>query len=739
MEFSNSQSTAVLHKDGPMLVLAGPGSGKTTVITQRVKNLITNYKIPPSSILVITFTKAAAQEMKQRFLQLMGEGSTRVTFGTFHAIFFLVLKTAYHYESANIIAEDQKYRLMREILSHYSLDYPDEQEFIANLLGEISRIKNEQIPLEHFYSAQCGENVFREIYRKYEAGLKNSRRIDFDDMLVYTYELFRERPDILAAWRRKYRYILIDEFQDINRIQFEIVRMMAAPDNHLFIVGDDDQSIYRFRGSRPELMLQFPKLYPDAGQTLLDVNYRSNASVVQASLKLIEHNKERFAKRIIPAKESGAPVRFLRFPGKREENLGILKEIESGLKKGMNYSDFAVLFRTNVQPRLLIEQLTEYNIPFRAKDRVPDLYGHWIAKDIFAYIRIAQGSRKRSDLLQIMNRPNRYIGRDSLQEEEAAFDVWEAYYEQQPWIAERIERLEYDLGQLRRMSPYAAVNYIRKGIGYDDYLKEYAEYRNISEEELIDTAEEIQAAAKGKKTFEEWDSHIRACTRELQRAAQMQNENTDAVTLATLHSAKGLEFPQVYLAGMEDGLFPSYLSITSDQAEEEIEEERRLAYVGITRAMQNLSITCAKQRMVRGEAQYNRVSRFVKEIPPALMSQSASEPVKMREQKVQAFWRAKEAFHAKPFAGSYQPVSDTVFDFGAAGGAADVSGTSGADVEAQRGKLGYGTGDRVVHQKFGEGVVTKIAAGGRDYEVTVQFDTAGVRKMFAVFAKLKRI
>ncbi len=586
MEYNHSQNTAVMHKDGPMLVLAGPGSGKTTVITQRTRNLIREHGVEPSHILVITFTRAAAQEMKQRFLQLMGEEHTKVTFGTFHAVFFLILKMAYHYESANIISEEEKYRIMRGILSHFPLDVTDEQECIASLLEEIGRIKNEQIPLEHFYSAQCGEKVFRDIYTAYEKRLRESRRIDFDDMLVYTYELFRERPDILALWQRKYQYILIDEFQDINRIQFAIIRMMAEPHRHLFIVGDDDQSIYRFRGSKPELMLDFPKLYPDAAQVLLDVNYRSDGCITQTALRLISHNKTRFPKTIASVKKAEHPVRYLHFAGVREENLGILKELENGRKQGSAYSDFAILFRTNTQPGLLIEQLTEYNIPFHTRERVPNLYEHWIAKDIFTYIRIAQGSRKRADFLQIMNRPKRYLGRDSLTEPEVAFDVWESFYREQPWIAERLERLEYDIRQLQKMSPYAAVNYIRNGIGYDDFLKEYADYRGIKEDELFDTLEELQTGAKGYKSYGEWENHIRSYTKELQQAAKKQSQNADAVTLATLHSAKGLEFEFVYLLDVNEGILPYKKAVL----EEDIEEERRLLYVGMTRAKSRLTL-----------------------------------------------------------------------------------------------------------------------------------------------------
>lgn len=586
MELNNSQSTAILHKDGPMLVLAGPGSGKTFTITRRTQQLIEKYGVAPSNILVITFTKAAAQEMKQRFLQLTGAADTKVTFGTFHAIFFMVLKTAYHYESANIITEEQKYRLMREIISRHHLEYRDENELIGNLIGEISKIKNERIPVEHFYSAQCGETVFRDIYVEYAKRLKENRKIDFDDMLLYTYELFQERKDILSAWQKKYPYILIDEFQDINQIQFDIIRMMAEPDNHLFVVGDDDQSIYRFRGSKPELMLNFPKVYPNAAQVLLDINYRSDAYITQAALRLIAHNKERFRKQIHPAKEGKKPVRYLGFPNQREENLGILKEIENGIKQGRSYKDFAVLFRTNTQPRLLMEQMMEYNIPFQTKDRIPNIYDHWIAKDILTYIRIAEGSRKRADFLQIMNRPLRYIGRDSLCEQEVAFDVWEKMYDEQPWIAERIERLEYDLKQLKKMSPYAAVNYIRKGIGYDDYLKDYAGYRNLNLGDLLDILEELQAGAKGYRSYEAWMEHIRFYTEELKRLAEKKNRNPDAVTLATLHSAKGLEFDCVYLLDVNEGIMPYKKAVL----EKDLEEERRLFYVGMTRAREALAI-----------------------------------------------------------------------------------------------------------------------------------------------------
>lgn len=602
MEYNKSQALAIQHKDGPMLVLAGPGSGKTAVITKRVKNLITEYHVDPGSILVITFTKAAAMEMKQRFFAMAGPNQAHVTFGTFHAVFFTVLKLAYHYESSNIISEEQKFKLMREIISHHHLEYRDENELITNLLGEISKIKNDRIPIEHFYSGQCGEEIFRDIYKEYQKRLKRARLIDFDDMLLYTYELFCERPDILEAWQKKYRYIMIDEFQDINQIQFDIVRQMAAPLNNLFVVGDDDQSIYRFRGSKPELMLAFRKSYPDAKQVLLDINYRCDERILADALHLIAHNRTRFDKKIVAfskgekggtsqhpsGEEEGniSGVRYLGYENQRAQNDAILREIKALVEKGSHYEDFAILFRTNTQPRILTEQLMDENIPFRMRDHIPSLYEHWIAKDIFTYLRIAGGSRERTDFLQIMNRPKRYIGRDSLCEPQVAFDEWIKLYEEQPWIGERIEKLWYDVKLLSKMSPYAAINYIRRGIGYDDYLKEYSDYHNLNPEDLLDILEELQATSKGYQNYEEWFLHIREYSDRMKEQERARSEMANAVTLATLHSAKGLEFENVYIIDANEGIMPYKKAVL----EQDIEEERRLFYVGMTRAKKNLCI-----------------------------------------------------------------------------------------------------------------------------------------------------
>lgn len=605
MNFNKSQQSAIDHKDGAMLVLAGPGSGKTAVITHRTRNLIKKHGVDPSKILVITFTKAAANEMKERFNALMDGERVNVSFGTFHAVFFMILKYAYRFSSSNIADEQTRYGFVREILSYYRLEYKDENEFIGNLLAEISMIKNSRIAVDNFYSSVCGEEIFRDIYRKYESRLRDSRLIDFDDMLSYTYELFTERPDILALWQQKYEYILIDEFQDINRIQYEIIKMLAMPQNNLFIVGDDDQSIYRFRGSKPEIMLNFENDYPDAKRILLDTNYRCGKYIVETSLNLISHNKERFDKKIIASRTSDVPVSFVDFENRRDENLFLIRDIDKKMKSGASFSDFAVLFRTNTQPRQLIEQLMGYNIPFKTKDNIPNVYEHWIARDIFTYQRIAKGSRKRSDFLQIMNRPKRYLSRDSLSEPTVAFDEWIKLYDEQPWMAERIEKLEFDMKLMQRMNPYASINYIRKGIGYDDFLGEYAQYRSINKDDLYDILDEIQAGAKGYATFEEWYEHIENYTAEMKQLAKNKNSNPDAVTLATLHSSKGLEFENVYIIDANEGIMPYKKAVL----EKDIEEERRLFYVGMTRAKTNLSIYSVKS--VNDKTA--QTSRFVRE------------------------------------------------------------------------------------------------------------------------------
>lgn len=602
MAFSKAQTQAIMHKDGPMMVLAGPGSGKTTVITHRVQYLTKEYGIDPGDILVITFTRAAAEEMRERYEALTGGGS-RVTFGTFHSIFFRILKLAYRYTADNIVREEQQMQFVRELAQSGGLEPEDENEFAASILSEISSVKGERIALEHYYSKNCPDAVFRQLYAGYEEKMRRAGLIDFDDMMVLCLELFTERKDILSAWQRRYRYILIDEFQDINRLQYEIVRMLAKPEDNLFIVGDDDQSIYRFRGAKPEIMLGFERDYPGAGRILLDVNYRSTEEIVAPALRLIGENQKRFSKAIHTTGRHGKNVITKLWQDPGEENLAIAREIQLYLQSGVRPGDIAVLYRTNAGPRFLMEKLMEYNLPFRTRDTVPNLYEHWISRNILTYIRIAMGSRAREDILQVINRPKRYISRDAMPDETVSFERMKVFYAEKDWIAERIESLEGDLRAIARMSPLAAVNYIRQGMGYDEYLIEYAAFRRMRPEELLETADELKESAAGFKTFDEWFAHIDAYKEELLRQAAQRRTETDAITLATMHSAKGLEFPIVYILDANEGITPHSRAML----DEDMEEERRLFYVAMTRAKTRLHVYAVRERYHKKA----EVSRFV--------------------------------------------------------------------------------------------------------------------------------
>ena len=612
MALSESQKKAVSHVKGPLLCLAGPGSGKTTVITARTRFLIEEKKISSMSILVITFTKAAALEMKERFQVLMGGRSCPVTFGTFHSVFFWILRQAYGLSAANIIREEQKYQFLRELLSQHHLEIEDENEFLAGIIGEISLVKNDRIPLENYYSKNCSEELFKKLYQGYEKAMMDKGLLDFDDMLVLCYELFTQRKDILTAWQNKYRYILIDEFQDINRVQYEIVRMLAAPRNNLFIVGDDDQSIYRFRGAKPEIMLGFEKDYPQARRTLLGINYRSTSNIVDDAGKLIRHNKTRFDKEIRAARGAGKPVVTSGFADAQAETRMIVKEIQDYVQMGYPYSDIAVLYRTNLEPRLLMERLMEYNIPFQMRDALPNIYEHWITQDLLTYIRMAadplaeQHQAKRADALRIINRPKRYISREALDGAVISWDSVKSWYRAKDWMVERIEDLEYDLKILKKLAPVAAVNYIRKAIGYDEYLTDYAEYRRMKPEELFELADQIQESASGYKTMEAWLLHMEEYGEQLKQQAQNLGErDLNCVALMTMHSSKGLEFPVVYIMDANERVTPHHKAVL----EADLEEERRMFYVAMTRAKDRLHVYYTKERYGKPQER----SRFIDE------------------------------------------------------------------------------------------------------------------------------
>ena len=610
--FTKSQSEAIRHVDGPLLVLAGPGSGKTTVVTKRVQYLVQDCSISPSSILVITFTKAAAMEMKERFTRLMEQqaqppgGYGNVSFGTFHAVFFNILKLSYGFTVANIITEETRRQYLKESADQMKLEIDDENEFLTGIAGEISLIKNERVALEHYFSKNCSEEVFRKIYEGYEERKKRARLIDFDDMLVYTWELLSQRKDILSAWQKKYQYILVDEFQDINRLQYDILRLLAEPENNLFIVGDDDQSIYRFRGARPEIMLNFRKDYPQSGQVLLNDNFRSTTQIVEAAGRVIARNKTRFPKNIIARGGDGALVRSLEFPDQQQECAYILREIQNWQARRGSLRQVAVIYRTNTQPRVVIQKLMEYNLPFRVRDQVPNLFQHWIARDLFCYMRLAMGSGLRKDLLPVLNRPKRYLSRECLNDERISWEYMLNFYKDKRYVCDRIERLQYDLKMMSRMGPFAAINYIRHVIGYEEYLKEYAGFRRMNVEDLLEVLSDLQESAREYHTYDEWFVYIEKYTEEMEQLKKRQQEVRDGVHLTTMHSSKGLEYEKVFILDAAEGITPYKKAVL----EPDLEEERRMFYVAMTRAKKELTI-CWTKKVGSHE---KKPSRFLEEM-----------------------------------------------------------------------------------------------------------------------------
>lgn len=617
MEYSKEQKSAIEHNKGPMMVLAGPGSGKTLVITRRTKNLIEHCGVNPTKILVITFTKAAASEMRERFEKINDGQKCLVNFGTFHSIFYTILRYAYNYNANNILRDDVKYRFLQSMIERYNLTIEDEKEFIQGLESEISLVKGEMIDIAHYYSVNCADDIFRKIYADYENMLIRDRLIDFDDMLVKTYRLFTDYPDVLASWQEKFEYVLIDEFQDINRIQYEIVKLLVAKHNNLFIVGDDDQSIYRFRGAKPEIMLGFTNDYKATKVVTLANNYRCSKRIVSSAGRVVKNNKKRYPKDIYTDNEQGELVDIREFDNITNENMAVIEQMRKLTAQGNMLDQIAILYRTNTQPRALVEKLMEYNVPFKIKDSMPCIYDHWIAQNIITYIELSIGygnatnkteyEMDKAKFLKIANRPNRYISRDFLSRASASFSNLYSYYSDKQWMYDRINKLEYDLKMLQGMSPYMAITYIRNGVGYEEYLNDYAQYRRINVEELVEIMDELSETAKDYDTYEKWFEHIKKYREDMERKAKQRQDNkVPSVTLATFHGAKGLEFDTVFIIDANEGITPHHKSIK----EEDIEEERRMFYVAMTRARHRLHIFYSKER-------YNKEltpSRFVGEI-----------------------------------------------------------------------------------------------------------------------------
>ena len=616
MECNKEQKEAIMHRVGPAMVLAGPGAGKTYVITNRVKALIDEYGVKPEQILVVTFSKAAAVEMKERFEMLTGGRRLPVRFGTFHSVFFQILRLAYHYEVKDIATPALKYRFLEETFNETGYEVDDKKEFLSDIEKEISRVKGEGIEIDCYFSSACSAEIFQKMYRGYQEKLQRHRCLDFDDMVVYTYQLLKEREDIRRRWQAQFRYLLIDEFQDINRLQYETVCMLAEPENNLFIVGDDDQSIYGFRGAKPGIMLSFPKRFPDTKQIVLGLNYRCSDEIMKAAERLIGKNNERYEKHIVANKGKEQPVHMKKCENLPDEAEKIVAQIQLYQKEGIDYQGMAVLFRTNMQMRLLAGKLMEHGIPFTMRENLPNLFDTWMAKDIMCYLQLALGNRSREKFLKIANRPVRYLSRTAFTEPEVSFDKLRAYYaaKNQDWMEERIWNFEYDLKNLAALSPYAAIHFIRKGIGYDEFLKTYADERNVNADDWFDVLDEMQEMARDKKSIPEWLSFVENYGDTLEEMRQEQKKQQvkeePGVSLMTMHASKGLEFPVVFVPTLNEDIVPYRKAVQ----EGNLEEERRMLYVAMTRAKTYLHLSFVKERFHK-EAE---PSPFLYEISPAL-------------------------------------------------------------------------------------------------------------------------
>lgn len=595
MSLNHAQTEAVAHNKGPCMVLAGPGSGKTLTIAKRIEYLIMKHKVRPEEILVITFTKYAAWEMKNRTRSICGPSSYAVTFGTFHGIYYGILKWAYRLNQSNLLSDEEKYRILREILPGIDWDQEpeadEEKDYLQELAIEIGNVKNNCMDIEEYEPVKYTTEKFRKLYRTYEETKKKYRKIDFEDMLIQCRDLFMKRPDILKKWQEKFQYILVDEFQDVNQAQYDVVRMLAAPQDNLFVVGDDDQSVYGFRGAKPGIMMEFMKDYPKARQILLDVNYRSSGYIVKGALRVIGNNKIRFEKKIEAFREPDETVHVQEVKDPVQEAEYVLERIREYREKGVSYTEMAVLYRTNVDARAMSELMTEYQIPFVMKEHLNNIYEHFIALDMISYLRLSQGEYDRKYFLQIANRPNRYLTRESMKTGNVSYESLRRYYRDKDWMVDRIDQLEWDMKMICDKTPYAAIQYIRKRMGYDEFLKEYAAYRKISSEDLFAVLEEIWQNSKGYGTIKEWFEHIESYGKML-KEQNKKNGEKEGVNLMTMHAAKGLEFDTVFVIEANEGSCP-YKKATAD---EEIEEERRLFYVAMTRAKRKLVISYVKEK-----------------------------------------------------------------------------------------------------------------------------------------------
>ncbi len=744
---NDKQQEAVYYTDGPLLILAGAGSGKTRVLTHRIAYLIEEKGVNPWNILAITFTNKAAGEMRDRVDKLVGFGSESVWVSTFHSMCVRILRRhigllGYDTNFTIYDADDQK-TLMRDICKLLQIDTKRLKE--RAILSAVSRAKNELITAEDFRLQAGGDYLERktaDAYAEYEKQLRANNALDFDDLLTKTVQLFHTQEDVLATYQNRFRYIMVDEYQDTNTVQFELVRLLASGFRNLCVVGDDDQSIYKFRGANIKNILNFEEFFADAKVIKLEQNYRSTGNILDAANGVIRNNNGRKAKYLWTENERGGKIELRQFDTSFDEAEYIISAIKEHVNNGdCTYNSNAVLYRTNAQSRLFEEKLVSANIPYKIVGGV-NFYARREIKDLLAYLKTVDNGRDDLAVRRIVNVPRRGIGLTSInrvQEYAASREI--GFYSALkgadliPEIGRGLKKLESFVALIEHFKADA------EDMGLlalmDEIIEETGYVENLEAEDSEDAQSRIENIDELRNKIADYEEACRnqdepvtlsGFLEEVALVADIDslNESADYVVLMTLHSAKGLEFPQVYLAGMEEGIFPSYLSATSDDPEE-LEEERRLCYVGITRAEKSLTLTCAKKRMVRGEVQYNRMSRFLKEIPAELLSAGEAvkkETAKLMEQadfesaKQAAYRQAKQAFKAQAFTAA-KPQKK----FG----------------RPSEGGLGYGAGDRVRHVKFGEGTVRNVVEGGRDFEVTVDFDKAGTKKMFAGFARLEKI
>ena len=763
-KLNEPQREAVYHTDGPLLILAGAGSGKTRVLTHRIAYLIGERGVNPWNILAITFTNKAAEEMRQRVDNLVGFGAESVWVSTFHSACVRILRRFIDrlgYENHFTIydTDDQK-TLIKEVCRKVDVDTKVFKE--RSLLSAISSAKNEMILPDEFELNAGGDFAkmkIAKVYREYEAQMRANNALDFDDLLVKTVQLLQTQPDVLESYQERFRYIMVDEYQDTNTVQFQLVSLLAGKYKNLCVVGDDDQSIYKFRGANIRNILDFEHEFPDAKVIKLEQNYRSTGNILNAANSVIANNRGRKEKSLWTENGEGELIRLRQFDTAFDEADFIGEDIKSAVRQGGSYNDSAVLYRTNAQSRLLEEKFIAMNIPYKIVGGV-NFYARREIKDLLAYLKTIDNGRDDVAVRRIINVPKRGIGLTTINRiQESATERGIGFYEAllAPELIAGVGRsatkldsfaalIEYFKTLAEEMNITDLLQEVIEKTGYIESLenedKEEAKTRKENIDELISKAATYEESCQDKDE----KATLSGFLEEVALVADIDSldEDQEYVVLMTLHSAKGLEFPRVYLAGMEDGLFPGYMSINAGDREE-LEEERRLCYVGITRAEQELTLTSARRRMVHGETQYNPMSRFVKEIPRELLDTGNKKFTQETEMPAQqnTYARAREAFRAQAFAGALggmTPAKNQGMGKPLTGSQALASLQKGSQLAAGgNGPLGYEVGDRVRHVKFGEGTVTDIKEGGRDHEVTIEFDSVGTRKMFAKFAKLVKV